>query len=269
MQAIVFGVIGDFGTNDDRQADVAAEIATWNLDFIITVGDNRYSSHSMDTVIGKYYCDFLEGVQSGSRCAGNNSPINAFFPTLGNHDYRDGGGVDEYLEYFDLPGNGIQTTGTSGSERYYDFIQGPVHFFAIDSEGTSASTQRAWLEAGLTTSTTPWKVVFFHHPPYSSSSRHGSQELMQWPFAEWGADVVIAGHDHIYERIERDGILYFVNGLGGRTFYEIGSPVSGSQLRYNQDNGAMRVRASDSQMAFEFITRTGKVVDSRTISATP
>jgi hypothetical protein len=60
---------------------------------------------------------------------------------------------------------------------------------------------------------------------------------LRWPFAEWGATAVLAGHDHIYERIVRDGIVYFVNGLGGTVAYEIGNPVEGSQVRFNADFG--------------------------------
>lgn len=264
---IVFAVIGDFGTDNAREAGVAAEVGSWNADFVITVGDNRYSSRSMDTVIGGYYCDFLTDVPGGSRCAGGNSPVNAFFPSPGNHDYSDGGGINEYLDYFTLPGTGVATTGTSGSERNYDFTQGPVQFFAIDSEGTNLSTQQAWLRQQLAASVATWKVVYFHHPPYSSSSNHGSQAFMQWDFATWGADAVFAGHDHTYERIERDGILYFVDGLGGNTAYEFGTPVTGSQIRYNGDYGAMRVRATNDTMTFEFITQTGALIDSRTITS--
>lgn len=90
---------------------------------------------------------------------------------------------------------------------------------------------------------------------------------MQWDFATWGADAVFAGHDHTYERIERDGILYFVDGLGGNTAYEFGTPVTGSQIRYNGDYGAMRVRATNDTMTFEFITQTGALIDSRTITS--
>ncbi|MFK8080004.1 MAG: metallophosphoesterase [Granulosicoccus sp.] len=264
-ESILFGVLGDFGIDNDGQAEVSAEMDTWNLDFIITVGDNRYGDLSMDQVIGQYYCGFLTDVDGGPYCPNGTSSTNAFFPSPGNHDYGDGGGVDEYLDYFNLPGTNVLTSGTSGSELYYDFIQGPVHFFSIDSEGPRQAQQRDWLQQGLAASTAPWKVVFFHHPPYSSSSYHGSNARMQLPFAAWGADVVIGGHDHTYERIERDGVVFFVNGLGGRNFYDLGSPVTGSRFRYKADHGAQRITASPTRMKFEFVTRTGNVVDSRTI----
>ena len=82
-------------------------IDDWNVDIVITAGDNRYGSTTFDNVVGQYYCNFLKDVESGSKCAGGNATTNAFFPTLGNHDYTDGGGINEYLNYFQLPGSGV------------------------------------------------------------------------------------------------------------------------------------------------------------------
>jgi predicted phosphodiesterase len=101
-----------------------------------------------------------------------------------------------------------------------------------------------------------------HHPSYSSGL-HGSIERMQWPYAEWGADVVISGHNHTYERISRDGITYFVNGLGGKSKYPFFLSVDGSQVRYNQDYGAMMVEASEIKIRFQFINRQGDLIDSK------
>jgi hypothetical protein len=84
---------------------------------------------------------------------------------------------------------------------------------------------------------------------------------MQWPFAAWGADFVLSGHDHTYERISRDGITYFVNGLGGASIYTFFITTEGSQARYNDDYGAMLVDASESNIRFQFINRQGKVID--------
>ena len=70
---------------------------------------------------------------------------------------------------------------------------------------------------------------------------------MQWPFAEWGADAVLSGHAHTYERVERDGIVYFVNGLGGAARYGFGEPVEGSRARYRDDWGAQKVTVTDTE----------------------
>ncbi len=190
---------------------------------------------------------------------------NAFFPTLGNHDYSDGQGVQEYLAYFTLPGRDFQNT--SGNERYYDFIWGPVHFFMLNSNyqepdgNTQTSVQATWLQTQLARSTSPWNIVVFHHPPFSSSSGHGSNPWMQWPFEAWGADAVIGGHDHTYERLQIGAIPYFVNGLGGQSRYGFAEPLPESVVRYNRDFGAMVVDADEDSITFRFVTRTGKVID--------
>lgn len=267
----LFATIGDYGDGSANEGFVSSLVYGWNPDFIITLGDNRYSAKDFDETVGQFYCDSLTGAGSGTFCSSGNSSSNAFFPSLGNHDYTDGTGLNEYLDYFTLPGSGVATSGTSGSERYYDFIRGPAHFFVLDSQGALNSApdkmaQMDWLQAELAASIAPWKVVYFHHAPYSSAL-HGSTAAMQWPFGTWGADAVISGHDHTYERIHVAGTVYFVNGLGGRSIYKFNAPVSGSQVRYNDDYGAMRVDANDAAITFEFISLSGDIIDTYTIEA--
>ena len=257
-----FAVIGDFGKAGQAELDVANLAKSWNPDFIVTTGDNNYPNGEASTIdenIGQYYHQFIHPY-TGSYGAG--ATTNRFFPTLGNHDWNTGT-VQPYLNYFTLPGN----------ERYYDFVRGPIHFFILDSEITepdgnsSSSVQAAWLQSKLAASTAPWKAVFLHHPPYGSGSTHGSFPTLQWPYAAWGADVVLAGHNHAYERLFRDSIPYFVNGLGGHPFkYPFGPPIAGSQVRYNSDYGAMLVDASETQIIFKFINRAGLVIDSYTLN---
>jgi len=267
----LFAAIGDYGDGFATEGMVSGLVSGWSPDFIITLGDNRYGATNFDETVGQFYCNFLADAETGNWCAGGNSLSNAFFPSLGNHDYNDGSGLNEYLNYFTLPGSDVATSGTSGSERYYDFIRGSVHFFVIDSEGALNSSsdktaQMNWLQAQLAASSAPWKVVYFHHPPYSSA-QHGSTTGMQWPFGAWGADAVISGHDHTYERILADGIVYFVNGLGGSDIYGFKhKTVPGSQVRYNSDYGAMRVDASDTAITFEFIDLSGTTIDTYTVS---
>ena len=256
---IRFAVVGDYGTGDQNEAMVSELVHTWKPDFIITVGDNNYpygEAKTIDQNIGQFYHDFISPY-TGNYGAG--SDINRFFPALGNHDLYDVGD-QPYLDYFTLPGN----------ERYYDFVWGPVHFFALDSEpsepdGTTAdSVQAQWLKAGLAASTSSWNVVFDHYPPYSSGY-HGSIAYMRWPFAAWGADVVLSGHDHSYERLIVDGIPYIVNGLGGASIYEFKTPLKESVARYNTTYGAMLITATQDQMTFGFFNRHGKKVDWYTI----
>ena len=261
-----FAVIGDYGANTQAEADVADLVKSWNPDFIITTGDNNYpdgAAATIDANIGQYYHELI-APYSGDFLPGADS--NDFFPSLGNHDWL-AADAQPYIDYLTLPGN----------ERYYEFVRGPVHFFAIDSDrhepdGISlTSVQAEWLKGRLRASTAPWKIVYMHHPPYSSGP-HGSTSAPQWPYepweSGWGATAVLAGHDHIYERIVRCGFPYFVNGLGGRSLYALRTPVAGSVERYNLDYGAMLVEATPEQITFKFFTRTGgEPVDSYTMTA--
>ncbi len=250
-----FAVIGDYGTGRQNEADVAAMIKSWKPDLIITTGDNNYPDGAAETIdenIGRFFHEFIAPYKGSY---GNGAQENRFFPSLGNHDWH-AKDAQPYLDYFTLPGN----------ERYYDFTWGVVHFFVVDSDSDepdgadSSSVQAAWLQSRLAASNSLWKIVYFHHSPYSSAL-HGPKERMQWPFAQWGADVVISGHDHTYERISKDGIWYFVNGLGGVSRYSFQNIVDGSQVRYNDDHGAMLVVVGRESIRFRFINRQGKVID--------
>ena len=263
-----FAVIGDYGVDELPELDVANLVKSWNPDFVITTGDNNYplgAATTIDRNIGKYYHEFIHPYV-GSFGAG--AAFNRFFPSPGNHDW-DTGTLQPYTDYFTLPGN----------ERYYEFVWGPVHFFAIDSHSlepdgrSSTSVQALWLQSRLAASTSPWNLVYMHHSPYSSGANHGSISALQWPYQAWGADAVLSGHDHLYERIIINGLPYLVNGLGGSGIYTFATPVAGSAVRYNGDYGAMLVEAGDSYVTFQFITRTGLLIDTYTLgtpaTATP
>ena len=268
-----FAVIGDFGSGSADEAAVANLVKSWNPSFILAAGDDRYGARDYDAAVGHFYCDYLKDTGSGAYCSGGTSAVNRFFPALGNHDYSDGSGLTEYLSYFTLPGSGIPAGSRMGQERYYDFIQGPVHFFVIDSmgaldSGADMAAQKKWLKAGLAASPTPWQLVLLHHAPYSSGI-HGSSAAMQWPYQAWGADAVLAGHDHDYERLQIGTIPYFVNGLGGTSRYPFLRQVAGSQARYSADYGAMRVTASETEIRYDFVRPAGTVIDSYTQSRLP
>jgi hypothetical protein len=237
-------------------------INSWEPDFIITTGDNNYpigSAETIDDNIGQYYADFIYPY-SGQYGSGS-ADQNRFFPSLGNHDW-DAPGIEPYLDYFKLPGN----------ERYYDFTWGAVHLFALNTDsrepdGVSAgSTQAAWLQAELAASDLPWKIVYGHLSPYASGT-HGGIAWMNWPFQAWGATVLLAAHDHVYERVMRDGFPYIINGLGGGPRYLFEEIVSGSEVRYRDNHGAMLITADWQQITFEFYTIDGTRIDSYGLTA--
>ena len=252
----VFAVIGDYGKGSAEEADVAALVKSWNPEFIVTLGDNNYpvgSALDIDTNIGQYYHEFIYPYQGGY---GAGADTNRFFPALGNHDWMTDS-AQPYLDYFTLPGN----------ERYYAFTRGSTRFFILDSDpnepdgNDAASVQAEWLRNELSASTAAFNLVIAHHAPYSSG-QHGSNSTMQWPFKQWGADAVLAGHDHTYERLNVNGLTYFVNGLGGSTLYAFNNVLPESQVRFNADYGAMRVEMTASRLQFQFFDRLGQLQDS-------
>ncbi|NJD58071.1 MAG: hypothetical protein FIA98_01570, partial [Anaerolineae bacterium] len=176
VSPVVFAVIGDYGTGHRDEGKVADLVLGWQPDFIITVGDNNYPDGAADTLdqnVGQFFHAYIYPY-TGSYGAG--ADVNRFFPTMGNHDwYTDN--ARPYFDYFTLPGN----------ERYYDFICGPVHLFALNNyelepDGVGAtSTQAEWLKASLAASTSPWNIVYMHYPPYSSGM-HGSTDWARWPY---------------------------------------------------------------------------------------
>jgi hypothetical protein len=259
--SVQFAVIGDYGKAGIAEWRVARLVKSWQPDFILTTGDNNYSFGSrrtLDRNVGQYYHDYISPYRGDY---GEGSNVNRFFPSLGNHDWRSWGAAP-YIRYFKLPGN----------ERYYDFVLGPVHVFCIDSnpnepDGISAdSLQALWLKNQLALSQAPWRIVYMHHAPFSSSAWHGSHKVLQWPYNLWGVTAVIAGHDHQYERLVVEDVHFFVNGVGGHpTFHDFGTPLPGSQVRYNKKHGAMRIEATDGEITFRFITHEGELIDRLTI----
>lgn len=258
---ITIGVIGDYGSGDTNAAAVARLVKSWNPDFIITTGDNNYpigGAETIDENIGKFYHEFIYPYY-GKYGVGASS--NRFFPCPGNHDWFTQG-AKPYLDYFTLPGN----------ERYYNYKYNFVEIFAINSDknepdGVSPTSKQArWLKYHLSKSTALWKIVFFHHSPYSSGYWHGTHtgecNYMRWQFRQWGAHLVLSGHDHIYERVHHDGLVYIVNGFGGDRLDPFYVPkVSGGQFGFNDDWGAVRIDATESNLTVSAFTIKNILID--------
>ncbi len=256
-----FAVIGDYGVDTRDEMDVAKLVKEWHPDYIVTVGDNNYPSGEAATIdanIGQYFGGFI-GSYTGKYGAGGGAD-NRFWPCLGNHDWYSTTGAQPYLDYFPaLPGN----------RRYYDVAVGSVHFFAVDSDAHEpdgidvGSTQATWLQQRLAASQECFNIVFFHHPPYSSGDPQFTEARMRWPFLSWGADLVLTGHQHQYERLAVDGMTYVVDGLGGAlNRFDFFAVQPGSLVRYNQTFGALFVEVFDGgKIDVTFRNTHGDVVD--------
>lgn len=275
-QKITFAFMADYGDGGEHEREVADLIKNANPDFILTGGDNNYIDNTAyDQAVGEFYHDYMFPY-SGSYGSGSSLGENQFFPCPGNHD----GDVDEevglspwssYVTFF----QDMIPNSSSGNDRYYEVDlgeRGLVHLFCVNSDYREIdgrkvdSVQAIWLQTALANSKALFNVVVLHHPPYSSGS-HGSNENVQWPFKDWGADVVLSGHNHIYERLEVDGLTYFVSGLGGESRSSTINPVPESLIQYNDDYGALfiQIDAITKSALFQFMTVDGILIDEHLI----
>lgn len=284
-----FAIIGDYGCDGGSfngltsgLSDVANMVKGWNPDFILTVGDDSYhdSAHhgcdtDIDENIGKYYRDYIYPYTSNNgytRTPGSPT-TNRFFPVMGNHDDNCLSGESDNGAYNCSGRWENYFSGLPNNKRYYKFTQGNVDFFAINSNkeepdsnkyrlaNGNLSTQAQWIKNELESSTATFKVVFMHHAPYSSynasdeSKRGSNREMLKWPLKEWGADIVISGDDHYYERNDYRNMTYVINGAGGMpTLANIDSDriVAGNRVHIDQKFGAIKVDANDEVMRFQF-----------------
>ena len=188
-------------------------------------------------------------------------------PVPGNHDYKTSGAAG-YFTYWgeDLPEPG---------RGYYSFNLGAWHLIALDSNlsGEAFAQQLEWLKADLGTAEASCVLAYWHHPLLSSTKRAAST-IMQPVFDllyKSGASVVLAGHDHVYERFfpynptgERDkerGIRSFTVGTGGASFYEFGEPHPLSAYRQADSWGVLRIVLVNDSYGWEFLTTDGRGLD--------
>ena len=175
-----------------------------------------------------------------------------FYATLGNHDDP----AQRFYQYFNMNG-----------KEYYRITKGNVAFYSLNSNYMDKK-QLDWLESELAKDNSEWKICFFHHPPYSSGGKHGSdkqlREVVEPIFLKYGVNMVLAGHDHFYERIKpQKGIYYFVSGAGGQL--REGNVKDNSPLTdkaFDTDLSFMLMEIAGDQMYFQVLSRTGTTVDS-------
>ena len=268
-----FVAMGDFGTGGSAERRVAAGMLERGPELFIALGDNAYQSGT-ETELQRHLFEPLAEVLAEV----------PFFPVAGNHEYVTNQ-AQPYLDNLYLP------TSPSGGERYYSFDWGHVHFVGLDSNcavGLASASrctlaaQKAWLEQDLAGSRAAWKVVYFHHPPWSSGA-WGSSSIMRREFGpifeQHGVDLVLAGHDHNYERTHpiqgesvapegTRGITYLVVGGGGANLrsFSITQPPVWSAVRNNTAHGFLDVVVTGGTLSARFLTPEGEVVDSFTLT---
>jgi len=207
LRPMRFWVLGDSGTANSNARSVRDAFYRWHgsvtPDLLLMLGDNAYNDGT-DTEYQKavfnMYPDTLR---------------NTFlWSTLGNHDGNTASSSSETGPYYDiltLPRNAEAGGTMSGTEAYYSFDYGMVHFVCLNSHDVSRATNGAmmlWLDGDLAATRQKWLVAFWHHPPYSKGSHDSDIDTRLVEMREnalpilesHGVDLVLCGHSHSYER---------------------------------------------------------------------
>jgi predicted MPP superfamily phosphohydrolase len=244
--SLKFGVFGDFGVADKPQYELAAQMARVHQQFkfnlMLLVGDNLYGSDRPQDFQQKFEIPYKPLLDAGV----------VFRASLGNHDSR------EQRSYKPFNMNG---------ELYYSFSAEGVRFIALESTYPELK-QFVWLEKQLKDAKEDWKIVYFHHPLYSSAGRHGSdvglRDKLEPLFVAYNVSVVFTGHDHVYERIKpQKDITYFVTGSGGKL--SPGDLDRSSRLTakgLDSEQVFLIAEIIKDEMTFNAVSRSGKVIDS-------
>jgi 3',5'-cyclic AMP phosphodiesterase CpdA len=250
--SVKFAVIGDNGTGDRAQYDVAQRMlgmrTRFPFELVIMLGDNMYGRQQPQDFVEKFERPYAGLLQGGVR----------FYASLGNHDNPN----NRFYKGFNMEG-----------QRYYTYTRKNVRFFVIDSNQIDPR-QHAWLDESLRQSQDDWKVCYFHHPLYSNAGRHGSDVPLRLTleplFTKYGVNVVFAGHDHTYERlVPQKGITHFVAGASGALRRGDIKRAANTAAYFDEDQSFMLVEVERDEMYFQAVTRTGAVVDSGVIQRKP
>jgi 3',5'-cyclic AMP phosphodiesterase CpdA len=183
-----------------------------DFDLLLTTGDNAYRSGTNE----QFQAGFFEPYASWLR----NVPV---WPVYGNHDARRWA----FYNLFSFPVDGESGGLPSGTEHYYSFDHGQVHFVILDTVASSmraGSSMLRWLEEDLIGSHQPWLIAVFHHPPYTHGSHNSDsrgdsggrmfdvRENVLPILEQAGVDLALSGHSHMYERSHLMGCHYGKSG---------------------------------------------------------
>ena len=253
--SIKFAVIGDTGTGAEPQQQVADVMIkareAFKFDFALMVGDNLYGGEDPNAYAAKFEIPYKKLMDGGVK----------FYASLGNHDNP----TQRMYKNFNMEG-----------KEYYTFKKGNIRFFALNSNYMD-KRQLEWLEAELAKSGSDWKICYFHHPLYSSGKQHGPtvelQKVLEPVLIKNNVNIVLAGHEHFYERIKpQKGIYYFISGAGGKISNNDIRKTGITEKAYDQEQHFMLFEGIGDEMHFQAISKSGKTIDSGVIprlTATP
>ncbi|MEU5861983.1 MULTISPECIES: discoidin domain-containing protein [unclassified Nonomuraea] len=233
----------------------AALVESMNPEFVITMGDNQYDDALLSD-FRNYYDKTWGRFKAKTR------------PVPGNHETYDPAGSEAgYKSYFGA-------IAFPQGKSYYSYDRGNWHFVALDSNHFDQSAQLTWLKNDLAATTKPCVAAYWHHPLFSSGE-HGndpvSKPVWQALYAA-GAELVLNGHDHHYERFgpqnpsaqadTAKGIVEVLGGMGGASPYQIENVQPNSQKRLTDTFGVLKLTFAGSTFGWQLVGTDGSVKDS-------
>ncbi len=246
---------GDISSCSSTGDDETAKLLDSLSGTIATLGDNAYESGSTNEYANCYNPTW-----------GRNKARTE--PAVGNHEYNTAG-ASGYFAYFGAAAG-------DPNKGYYSYDLGAWHVIVINSNCSQVggcgvgSAQEKWLRADLAAHPTSCTLAYWHHPLYSSGAEHGNNPGMApiWQaLYDNGADVVLGGHDHNYERFapqnanatadNAQGIREFVVGTGGRSHYTWGTIKANSEVRNNTAFGILKLTLHPNGYDWQFIPIAG------------
>lgn len=242
------GDIANSGSGDSATAALLDTISGT----VFTTGDNVYSNGTASE-FSSYYAPTWGRHKARTR------------PSPGNHDYNTSGATP-YYSYF-----GAQA-GPSG-RGYYSYDLGNWHVVSLNSNisMSAGSAQEQWLRADLAASTKPCTLAYWHHPLFTSSSTHApstSTRPLYQALYDHNADVVVWGHNHVYERFApmnpagghdaARGMRSFVAGMGGASHYSFGTIQPNSEARNSSAYGVLKFTLHANSYDWQFVPVAGQ-----------
>jgi hypothetical protein len=244
----VIGVLGDFGVDANPVRQVVKAMGRFNsgrpLDAVFTTGDNAYCCGTAEQA------DFAWRMLAPLRLAG--TPI---YAALGNHDVRTGDGAPLLARFH--------------ARRWYTAEVGPVQFVVLDSNQVTSTTQLTFLKSVLAKPRPgSFRVVLFHHPGWACSAHGPDANVVKYWLPLFGTkvDLVLAGHNHSYERFTSgSGTPYVTTGGGGAPLYSSAAAAcrgSGRLAFLKTAHHALRLTATETSLRLDAIGVDGVTFDS-------
>ena len=258
--SVVLVGAGDIASCTTQGDSATAKIVDGISGTVFVAGDNAYPDGSASDY-ANCYAPTWGRFKSRTR------------PAPGNHEYNTTGAAG-YFGYFG-------SAAGDPAKGYYSYDLGAWHIVVINSviARNAGSPQEQWLRTDLAANQKKCTLAYWHYPRFSSGSTHGSDASMQpiWQaLYDLGADVVISGHEHNYERFASQtptgqldmarGVRQFVVGTGGAGNYTFGAPRPNSEVRYNATPGVIKLTLYADRYDWQYIPTSGSFTDTGTDS---